>query len=139
MSDAPACRDEDPELFFPERQRGFMSGAYRRQYVEAASVCAECPIRLRCLEDNLDVPYGVWGGLDPHDRGVLLKAQGRVTAKDRPQFRNMSPFPNEHQVLAQRARHAAVASGDVRRMSNARNSEARNARRREARALGRSA
>jgi hypothetical protein len=133
----PACQDSDPELFFPERGRGFASPAYRAQYAEAAAVCASCPIRLKCLEDNLDVPDGVWGGLDRHDRGRLLVGQGRVNGKGRAQFRNMSPFPNEHQVLAQRARRQAEIDGDVGRMSDARHSAERNARRREERRLRR--
>jgi WhiB family redox-sensing transcriptional regulator len=134
MEDAPACRDHDPDLFFPERGRGFVSGSYRAQYAEAATVCAGCPIRVRCLEENLDIPDGIWGGLDPHDRGQLLRAAGRVNGKGRPQFRNMSPVPNEHQVLAQRARRQAEIDGNVARMSAARHAEERNARRREERA-----
>jgi WhiB family redox-sensing transcriptional regulator len=133
VSPAPACRDSDPELFFPERGRGFVSGSYRRQYEEAAAVCAGCPVRARCLEENLDVPFGIWGGLDPHDRGKLLAAEGRLNGKGRPQFRNMSPIPNDNQVHAQRARRQAEIDGDVKRMSHARHADEYNARRRERR------
>jgi WhiB family redox-sensing transcriptional regulator len=129
-----ACRDEDPELFFPHQGRGAVTGAYRAQYAEAAAVCARCPSRLQCLEDNLDIPDGVWGGLDRRDRGRILVRQGRLNSKGRAQFRNMSPIPNDNQVLAQRARHAAAMSEQARATA-----DRRNARRREQRALPRSA
>ncbi len=128
-----ACRDSDPELFFPERGRGPRSHLFLEQYREAAAVCAGCPSRLQCLEDNLDVPDGIWGGLDHHDRGRLLASRGRLNSKGRPQFRNMSPIPNDNQVLAQRARQAAAASDDPARRSHARHAEERAARRREER------
>lgn len=131
MDTTPACRDSDPELFFPERARGFASAAYRAQYAEAQAVCASCPLRLRCLEDNLDVPDGIWGGLDRHDRGLLLAERGRLNGKGRPVYRNMSPFPNDNQVIAQRLRQEAEAAGDLGWLSNARYRSARRERLRE--------
>jgi hypothetical protein len=29
---------------------------------EARRVCAECLVRVRCLTEHLDEPFGVWGG-----------------------------------------------------------------------------
>src|SRR5215813_3967838 len=55
-----ACRDEDPELFFPISEVG--PGA--RQAAEAKAVCARCPVREQCLRYALDnaLDFGVFGG-----------------------------------------------------------------------------
>jgi hypothetical protein len=122
-----ACRDHDPELFFAERGRGYASAAYRHQYAAAQEICFGCPIRARCLEENLDIPDGVWGGLDRTDRGRLLMGMGRVSGKGRPEFRNMSPIPNDNQVHAQRARRDAEMAGDDKRLRDLRSAERRRA------------
>lgn len=69
--DAAACRDEDPELFFPIGQ----GAAYELQVAEAKAVCAGCPVRARCLQDALDrgEPSGVFGGLDEDERRALKR------------------------------------------------------------------
>lgn len=61
-----ACRDEDPELFFPVSDTG--PGA--RQAARAKAVCARCPVRAGCLdyafENGLD--HGIFGGLTERER-----------------------------------------------------------------------
>lgn len=56
-----ACRDEDPDLFFPIGSTGPALG----QVEEAKAVCRRCPVQEECLrwalENNQDA--GVWGGL----------------------------------------------------------------------------
>ncbi len=57
-----ACRDADPELFFPpDGERG---PARQRRQQAAVAVCAGCPVRAQCRAYALAVsePYGVWGG-----------------------------------------------------------------------------
>ena len=63
-----ACRDADPDLFFPpDSGRG-----PRRAAREAAAkaVCRRCPVRRRCAAHALATPepYGIWGGLAEADR-----------------------------------------------------------------------
>ena len=100
-----ACRHEDPELFFPDG-RGPARPAHQRasdlafQVAYAKSFCDPCPARLACLEQNLDVPYGIFGGLTQQERARIRRDRG-IPA------RNMSPFPNERAVLAQRRRREA--------------------------------
>lgn len=61
-----ACRDEDPELFFPVSETG--PGA--RETARAKAVCARCPVRAKCLdyafENGLD--HGIFGGLTERER-----------------------------------------------------------------------
>lgn len=68
-----ACRDEDPELFFPVSDMG--PGA--RQAEQARSVCARCPVRAECLGYALDngLDHGVFGGTTERERRQLIRRQ----------------------------------------------------------------
>ncbi|NEC03947.1 WhiB family transcriptional regulator [Streptomyces sp. SID7909] len=66
-----ACRDEDPDLFFPIGSTGPALG----QVEEAKAVCRRCPVQEACLrwalENNQDA--GVWGGLGENERRALKR------------------------------------------------------------------
>ncbi|WP_236789095.1 WhiB family transcriptional regulator [Amycolatopsis sp. GM8] len=66
-----ACRDEDPELFFPVSQMG--PGA--RQVAQAKAVCARCPVRAECLQYALDagLDHGIFGGTTDTERRKLFR------------------------------------------------------------------
>ncbi|WP_034268158.1 WhiB family transcriptional regulator [Haloechinothrix halophila] len=66
-----ACRDEDPEVFFPVTDMG--PGA--KQVDEAKSVCARCPVREQCLRFALDngLNYGIFGGMTEQERADLVR------------------------------------------------------------------
>lgn len=68
-----ACRDADPELFFPVSDMG--PGA--RQVAEAKAVCARCPVRAQCLDYALDaaLDHGVFGGTTERERRELVRRQ----------------------------------------------------------------
>ena len=60
-----ACRDVDPELFFPLGTEG----ASLPQIEQAKQICLTCPVSETCLRwalDNGDA--GVWGGTTDEDR-----------------------------------------------------------------------
>ncbi|WP_070009239.1 WhiB family transcriptional regulator [Streptomyces abyssalis] len=59
-----ACRDVDPELFFPIGS----SGPALIQIDEAKAVCAVCPVRSRCETFGAGEYDGVWGGLTAAER-----------------------------------------------------------------------
>lgn len=71
--DRAACRDADPELFFPISELG--PGA--RQLTEAKAVCARCPVREQCLDYALDngLDHGVFGGTTDTERRQLIRRQ----------------------------------------------------------------
>lgn len=64
-----ACRNEDPELFFP---LGY-GNEFTEQIDQAKAVCRECPVRDACLNAALEEAerYGFWGGLTPDERRQL--------------------------------------------------------------------
>ena len=66
-----ACRDEEPELFFPIGS----TGPALVQIEEAKAVCLRCDVREQCLEWALktDQDAGVWGGLSEDERRALKR------------------------------------------------------------------
>lgn len=71
--DRAACRDEDPELFFPIGT----SGPALLQVADAKTVCRRCDVADACLDWALESGQetGVWGGLDEDERRALKRSQ----------------------------------------------------------------
>jgi WhiB family transcriptional regulator, redox-sensing transcriptional regulator len=60
-----ACRDEDPELFFPIAT----TGAAHPQIGEAKAVCFRCAVRMQCLSYAMETgQHGIWGGTTSEER-----------------------------------------------------------------------
>jgi WhiB family redox-sensing transcriptional regulator len=82
-----ACRDHDPELFFPER-------GHARQGTTAKQVCAACPVQGPCRDlavraaSGRNDDHGIFGGTKPHERTGL---------------RDNVPFDHQKAWLADRA------------------------------------
>jgi WhiB family redox-sensing transcriptional regulator len=72
-----ACRDTDPELFFPVGT----TGAALLQIEKAKEVCGICPVRAECLEFSLvtNQDSGIWGGTSEEERRVIRRR--RLAAK----------------------------------------------------------
>ncbi|MDQ0605343.1 WhiB family redox-sensing transcriptional regulator [Streptomyces canus] len=70
-----ACRDVDPDLFFPIGTAGLTLV----QIDEAKAVCARCPVRERCLQWALDVGQveGIWGGTTESERRATRRRSAR--------------------------------------------------------------
>jgi WhiB family redox-sensing transcriptional regulator len=68
-----ACRDEDPDLFFPIAS----AGPGRAQVAAAKAVCARCAVRQACLRFALEVSqdHGVWGGMSEEERRAIRNAR----------------------------------------------------------------
>lgn len=73
-----ACRDEDPELFWPIGN----TGPALVQIEQAKAACRRCPVIAHCgqwaLETNQDA--GVWGGLSEDERRALRRRANRKGA-----------------------------------------------------------
>lgn len=65
-SDA-ACRDADPDLFFPERGDST---------APARAICLGCPVFDACFEEGLYQKFGVWAGTSERERRRMRKARG---------------------------------------------------------------
>jgi WhiB family redox-sensing transcriptional regulator len=74
-----ACRDEDPELFFPIGN----TGPALAQIEEAKKVCARCEVKDPCLQWALESGQeaGVWGGLSEDERRALKRRAARNRAR----------------------------------------------------------
>ncbi|MFF1819326.1 WhiB family transcriptional regulator [Kribbella sp. NPDC058245] len=74
---AAACREEDPELFFPIGT----TGPSLRQAEAAKRVCARCPVQADCLEWALETGQdaGIWGGTTDTERRLLKRTRTATT------------------------------------------------------------
>ncbi|MGY0065558.1 WhiB family transcriptional regulator [Streptomyces sp. QTS137] len=66
-----ACRDEDPDLFFPIGT----SGPALFQTEQAKAVCRRCPVQQQCLDWAMESgqSLGVWGGTSETERRALKR------------------------------------------------------------------
>src|SRR5580765_1435240 len=76
------CVGADPELWFPPGEPG--SPGYEAMAARGRGICTLCPARRACLELALalgpQAAEGIWGGLDPAQRGALIRAGARAVA-----------------------------------------------------------
>jgi WhiB family redox-sensing transcriptional regulator len=74
-----ACRDEDPELFFPVGN----TGPAITQIEEAKKVCMRCSVKEQCLAWALESGQdaGVWGGLSEDERRAMKRRAARNRAR----------------------------------------------------------
>jgi WhiB family redox-sensing transcriptional regulator len=72
LSTEGACRNEDPEMFFPE---GAEHVALTRS---AKAICAECPVASLCLDYAvITKQWGIWGGTTMKERKLLKRESAR--------------------------------------------------------------
>ena len=69
-----ACRDADPELFFPASD----VRSARAQVKTAKLICRGCPVSATCLTWALasGQEAGIWGGLTEEERRRLHRGRG---------------------------------------------------------------
>ena len=81
--DQAACRDADPELFFPDDN----TRSARAQVKTAKLICRGCPVSTTCLSWALasGQEAGIWGGLTEDERRMLHR-------RGRPGW--TTPFPS---------------------------------------------
>ncbi|MZE81693.1 WhiB family transcriptional regulator [Streptomyces xinghaiensis] len=76
-----ACRDTDPDLFFPVGS----SGPALRQEQAAKAVCESCPVVGACLDWALETGQtsGVWGGTSEDERRSMHRRRERERRRAR--------------------------------------------------------
>jgi len=111
--DEAACRDADPDLFFPVGP----TGPALRQVDEAKRICGSCPAQARCLAWALDhgVTDGVWGGTTEDERRAIRRLPRRLTISQEDDGGN-SYHPAEH---AEHGVRAPSAQGKATRIAAA--------------------
>jgi WhiB family transcriptional regulator, redox-sensing transcriptional regulator len=74
-----ACREVDPELFFPIGN----TGPALLQIEEAKQVCRRCSVMDECLRWAIDSGQdaGVWGGMSEDERRALKRRTIRLRAR----------------------------------------------------------
>jgi WhiB family redox-sensing transcriptional regulator len=71
-----ACRQVDPELFFPIAAKG----PAEQQVADAKAVCGPCAVRPDCLSYALEaLPEGIWGGTTREERRAGLSSSVRLS------------------------------------------------------------
>jgi WhiB family redox-sensing transcriptional regulator len=76
-----ACREVDPELFFPIGN----TGPALLQIDEAKQVCHRCPVMEPCLEWAVESGQdaGVWGGMSEDERRAYKRRAARIRVRAR--------------------------------------------------------
>ena len=71
-----ACRDTDPDLFFPVGQ----TGPAIAHIANAKQVCTTCAVKRECLEYALmtNQDAGIWGGLTEDERRQIRRERRRA-------------------------------------------------------------
>lgn len=74
--DRGACRDYDVELFYSLEELDVQT---------AVSICAECPVRLECLNHAMTTRehFGVWGGTTETERRRIFRRERRRRTAER--------------------------------------------------------
>lgn len=82
------CRDQDRSVFFVEGSKGVSVKALNAAKEIALLICAECPVRLRCLNYAVrnDEHNGIWGGVDfaklkRDDRNLLIDRLDKLNVR----------------------------------------------------------
>jgi WhiB family redox-sensing transcriptional regulator len=76
-----ACREADPELFFPVAPVGPGAG----EIAAAKELCATCGVRRQCLQYALATHqlHGVWGGLTEAERVIHVRREREREHRER--------------------------------------------------------
>ena len=71
-----ACRDTNPDLFFPVGQ----TGPAIEHIANAKAVCNTCAVQVECLEYALmtNQDAGIWGGLTEDERRQIRRARRKA-------------------------------------------------------------
>jgi WhiB family redox-sensing transcriptional regulator len=102
-----ACRQADPELFFPIAT---VKGPAARQVEAAKAVCAACAVCAKCLSYALEgMPDGIWGGTTMEERRAARRRLFRRRADAQSSETVSAAMTGERSTYAGRAAEQRVA------------------------------
>lgn len=104
-----ACRDVDPDLFFPVAEHGPALEAAERR---ALSVCAVCPVLAACRSwAVVEQPHGIAGGLTEDERRRARRATPRRAGRAERPVVVPGPSLRTDRAPVIAAGHAALTAG----------------------------
>ena len=73
-----SCKGMDHKLWFAGNNglHGPRRGA-EDQTRQALKICDGCPVKAECLEDSINLEFGIFGGVTAKERHRLRKGSGR--------------------------------------------------------------
>jgi WhiB family redox-sensing transcriptional regulator len=80
MEDAKCANIEDPDIFFPPRDKEL----YKKIATEARGFCHSCPVQPNCLwyAVSSDENHGIWGGRSHRERNALVRKWKKQYSKE---------------------------------------------------------
>lgn len=73
-----SCTEYEPDWWFPIEIGGTRQWSRTPEAMKAREICASCPVIEACRDYSLrfDSIYGIWAGLDRHERYDLQRKLG---------------------------------------------------------------
>ncbi|BBF99663.1 MULTISPECIES: WhiB family transcriptional regulator [Pseudonocardia] len=104
-----ACRDVEPDLFFPTPTHGAALAAAERR---ALAVCRVCPVLAACRAwANVEQPHGIAGGLTEDERRRARRATPRRPGRAERSAVVPGPSPRADRAPVIAAGHTALTAG----------------------------
>lgn len=96
--DLANCKDEDPDLFFPNDE-----GKYMKNTVKLVKeICNACEIKTECLQQAIaDDMRGIWGGMTEVERTMFVN--GTSFRPKKPSVRNQEMLKHKNAERALKA------------------------------------
>ena len=123
-----ACREADPDLFFPENTK---DRTMFEAISKAKSICYQCPVVDLCLEYALrSDPYGVWGATTEADRKQIRIDRRLRRDADRQKAirerKNIEQYGQARKPVERKASNLRTTAPEAFKKLNAERSEATN-------------
>lgn len=105
-----SCRTAgDPDAWFIDYTTGDEEELWRLN--NALRICEECPIKQKCLEvglTNTEIKWGVWGGLLPGERMLMVTPMNRLGPFGRQAVKNAMGLRDKIETLKDKANKGKI-------------------------------